>query len=719
LVAALLGHLLGVGIAVANSGFQHGGDAGTAGRQGRRLRIECKKYSDTTTLSDRELIGEIDQALARDPGLEAWILAATRDVPEQLEDTLFRKALEAGVPVIIIDWKSQGFPCLAALCSIAPNVARRLISEDAADVSDNLQARAADAVEQLRSDLNTWTLGFERLRALSQVQLGKIWTSPRSSTAALNQNAAGGATAKNIDRPKLTAGLDEWWAVEARTDSPAAVIGSDGVGKTGGVLGWLVSRVNEQPIVPAIPSSSASELRSVSEVSIKRFLAGRLYELSGGVRSVEHWKQRLERLLRRPQDEGAVLTLFFDGINQEPSAPWIALLQNLQADPFAGRIRAIVTTRVFHFNDKLGQLHGLVVQPNVLLVNGYDLTPGGEFDKRLELEGLSRTDLHPDLIELAQTPRLFDLVVRLRDRLVQPIEVTIHRLLWEYGRDILGHRAGQSFSEEDWRAWLKEVASKHRDGVREFSLKTLGETASHAGLSNSEVYARLSDIIDGHFTIPGIGGTYRLKPEVVAHALGAGLLFGLEQGEEEDFDAIEAKLNQWLDPISGLQERAEVLRAAVSILVAQGQSSQGPLGSVLVTAWLQTQNLADTHLQELRGLSNHLQSALLDAIEHSPGYGQLSARMRAADALRAIPAGPDKAFDLIVSRPRRWLSVVSRHLVPPYARSADYERHRVSRLMHRIGVDVSGPRLVLGIDLEFVDWTDAAVAEIVPSLLEG
>jgi hypothetical protein len=48
LAAGLLGRLLGISIAVAKSGFQHRGDAGTAGQQGRRLRLECKKYSDDT-----------------------------------------------------------------------------------------------------------------------------------------------------------------------------------------------------------------------------------------------------------------------------------------------------------------------------------------------------------------------------------------------------------------------------------------------------------------------------------------------------------------------------------------------------------------------------------------------------------------------------------------------------------------------------------------------
>lgn len=72
-----MGHLLRISIAVAKSGFQHGGAAGAAGQHGRRFRLECKKYGDDTSVSDRELLGEIDHALARDEAPEAWILIST------------------------------------------------------------------------------------------------------------------------------------------------------------------------------------------------------------------------------------------------------------------------------------------------------------------------------------------------------------------------------------------------------------------------------------------------------------------------------------------------------------------------------------------------------------------------------------------------------------------------------------------------------------------
>jgi len=54
---------------------------------------------------------------------------------------------------------------------------------------------------------------------------------------------------------------------------------------------------------------------------------------------MDHWQRRLERLLRRPKDEEPLLTIYFDGLNHEPSVRWIPLLKTLQADPFAGCVQ--------------------------------------------------------------------------------------------------------------------------------------------------------------------------------------------------------------------------------------------------------------------------------------------------------------------------------------------------------------------------------------------
>ncbi|WP_314957127.1 hypothetical protein [Bradyrhizobium cosmicum] len=718
LAAGLVGRLLGISIAVAKSGFQYGGDAGAVGQQDRRFRLECKKYGDDTSLSDRELLGEIDHALARDEALEAWVLIATRSVPEQLAQDLVQKGERLGIPVVVIGWKEHEPAPLAALCAFGPDLVQAEFSQDAGNHARSLQPAMGEAIASLRRNLQVWCLGFESLRSESHRKLQGIWTSHRVSNAELGQDAAGGAHSKRVRRQRVHAALDAWWRGAAVNDAPAAIVGWDGVGKTWAALDWLTDRMREQPIILTVPSSALAGLTGISESTIRRFLGERLCELTG-TRDPEHWLRRLAYLLKRPREEGPVLTVLFDGLNQEPSVPWLTLLKAVQGVAFEGRVRVIISTRRYHFEDKLSGLRGLVVAAVPVTVDVYDATSGGELDQMLAFENLTRADLHPDLLELACTPRLFRLVIRFRDRLVEAGQVTVHRLLWEYGRDTFGDRAGKSFSENEWRAWLAEVAGRYRGGIQEFSLKSLGETASRPDLSEREVYARLSDIIDGRFARPGPSGAMQLSPTVVAHALGAALLAQLDAMDGATFAAAEAEVTQWLDPIAGLDQRAEILRAALSILVERGGPFTTPIGGVLVTAWLQTQNVTDSHRRELASLAPSIPDALLDAVEQSGAHAHASARMWAINALRAIPRIEGAQLTAIVARVRAWFSIVSREVDSRPDANADFERRRAERYRGRVGIDTSGPLTVLGVTLRLVGRDDGRLQAAAPSILEG
>jgi hypothetical protein len=486
LAAALVGRMLGVTVSVARSGFQHGGDAGTAGRQDRRLRIETKRYGQTTALNERELLGEIDQALWRDPALEAWVLVTTQAVSEQIEQSLSRKGEAEGVPVLILDWKGYGLADLAALCASAPDVVESLISPSAGTVATALQCVADSAIERIRRDLEAWCLGFEAVRMAAKAQLNQIWTSPRASNALLGQNAAGGAQPRRITRASVMQGLDAWWVGLAGGDAPAVIFGLEGDGKTWATLDWLVTRSDDLPIVLTVPSSAVPSISGISEMSVRQFLAERL-SIATHVRTPEHWLCRLDRMLKRPDDEGPALVVFLDGMNQKPSVPWLELLKVLQGRVFAGRVRVLVSTRTLHFTTTMNLAHGLVVAATPQVVEPYDIEVDGELDQMLAASGLLRMDLHPDLIPLARRPRLFPLVVRFRAKLLETGDVTVHRLLWEYGRDTLGVRAGHSFSEPEWRAWLAEIAKNYRDeGARSYSWRELGESAARPDLGHSD-----------------------------------------------------------------------------------------------------------------------------------------------------------------------------------------------------------------------------------------
>ena len=709
LAAALIGRLLDVPIAVAKSGFQHGADAGPAGQQGRRFRIECKKYSDTTDLNERELLGEVDQALMRDEALEAWVLVVTRSVSEQIRQSLNQHGERLGVPVLIIDWIDHEVAPLAALCAFAPDLVEKEFSKEAGAAACTLQPISEQAIERLRRDLQSWCLGFEAIRTSSHDKLNKIWNSPRESKAAIGQNAAGGTQEKRVKRSAVHETLNAWWQGTAQDDAPTAVVGLEGVGKTWATLDWLIDSKDEQPIVLMIPSSTAATVSNVSETSVKQLLADRLYEMSrGSVRNHEHWLRRLDRLLARPADEGPVLTVFLDGLNQEPSVPWLLVMKVLQGDIFARRVRVIVSTRTHHFEEKLSGLRDLAVLAERVDVNLYDTAPGSELDQMLAFENLTQDDLHPDVIEWARKPRLFKLVVRFRDRLVEAGQITVHRLLWEYGRDAFGERAGKSFSENEWKGWLKEIAQGRRQGIEKYSERSLGEMVNRPDLNENEVYARLSDIIDGRFATRSASDDLQLAPAVIAHALGVALLNYLDQVTSPKFDDLNAELTKWLDPIAGLDEQTEILRAAVSILVEQGRATEAPVPGVLVTAWLQSQNVPDEHRQELADLAPQLPNALLDAVEHSDSHAHDSARFWAVNALSTIPRDDSAVLDMIVERACRWLSVVS----------YDGDR-RSNRLKRLIGIDTPGSITVVGVDLKLVDQSSGLLKAVVPLIAEG
>jgi hypothetical protein len=325
----------------------------------------------------------------------------------------------------------------------------------------------------------------------------------------------------------------------------------------------------------------------------------------------------------------------------------------------------------------------------------FDKEPEGELDRMLKFEGLRQTDLHDDVIEWACIPRLFKIVVRFREKLVGSGQITVHRILWEYGRDFFGERNQRSFSSNEWEDWLKEIAAGFLREVPPDSLATLSETVGRRDLDPDHVYVRLSDIIDGQFATRNELGDYELNPTIIAHALGVALLTHFRRATSLSFETLQVELTEWLDPIAGFDERADILRAAVSILVAQERATEPPVPGVLVTAWLQSQNLPEKHLQELADLAPNLLDALLDAVEHSGRHYHDAARLRAVDALRAISREDSAALTKIIARARRWLSEIP-------SDDAEPEEHTV-----------------LGVELVSSNRHSGLLKAAVPSVIEG
>ena len=720
LAARALGSLLDVPVRVARSGDQRGGDGGTSGIGGRELVFEARRYSDKTRFDERGILGEIEQAIDRKPDLEAWILVTTSEVPEQIEQAMTRAGLKNGIGAIIFDWKDQPLPKLAVLTASCPECFEAEIDQDHEHILEQIRAISdyAPTLESIKSELENWSIGYEAVRKASHTWVEEIWKSSRKATARFRQDVAGGeADAHHVRRPDLIDRLDAWLEASA-VGEIGALIGPEGVGKTWLAIDWLQSRLVRLPIIVVAPSSAIGN-GIASRTDLIRFIARYLHDISG-VRNESFWERRVRRLLERPTAEGPAFIIFFDGLNQVASFDWLGVFKQLQDNLFYQRTLTLISVRTSFFEElleRLDSLRSLLTQPRRIAIGNYDQNPGGAFDQKLALTGLSRDDLPDELVKHAVVPRLFDLVIQLKDSLGHVSAVTVNRLLWAYGASTIATSTDGAFSEDGWRRFIIELAQEHRDANRNSTVQRITDLSEDATLTPDRIYQRVSGVIDGIFTELSGEGELRFQEDFVHHALGLALVKRMEQPESDE-DATTV-LEQFLDPIAGYDARAETLRAAVNIALLRSTPQQPKWLSTLCTFWIHTQNLSDSHLEELAVLAPALVTPLLDVIEASYGHALTTPRHIAINALARVDKSDGSVAREVAERGEQWHRFISLEKRGADLGENSLYAYRCKRLRERISLTEPGQVTVTGRVFEIVDYRDNDLIITASQLLQG
>lgn len=389
--------MLNVPVRVARSGDQRGGDGSALGIGGRDLVFEARRYSQGTRLDERVIRGEIEQAIEKNPDLETWILVTTKDVPEQIAHAMMQAGLKNGIGAIIIDWKYQPLPKLAVLAASCPGCFQAEIDHGHELVLEQIRAMSdyGPTLESIKSELNSWSIGYHAVRDASHAYVREIWESRQKASARFGQNVAGGAKeSRHVHRFNLINSMDLWFKA-ATGKEVGALVGPDGMGKTWAAINWLQSRLDQLPIIVLVPSSAIGN-GIASRTDLIQFIARYLHDTSG-VRNEPFWEQRVRRLLARPPEEGPAFFLFFDGLNQRSSVDWLRIFHQLEDDPFYKRTLTLISSRTSFYEERLNELRALVANPVRIDTGKYDLEPGGAFDQKLELAGLSREELSDEL----------------------------------------------------------------------------------------------------------------------------------------------------------------------------------------------------------------------------------------------------------------------------------------------------------------------------------
>lgn len=732
LAADLFCRLLGdIGVSVSKPGSQFGGDAGTAGLRRRHLRLECKRYKESTPLSPRSLAGEVMEAALKDPQLEAWVLASTKHVSETERNIARDGGAKLGVPVVVIDWADPpvgvGINAMAALCAKWPAIVEKQISKAAGDAARALAAHAGATAENLAKDLEAWNIGFNDLRGRSHVHLQKVWTDSAQSLATLNQDAAGGRPGVHlIERKSVLQALLAWWLAPPDPRSPAVLVGQEGAGKTWVSLDWLNRIVASLPIVVPVPASTFLNHQDFSEAGVRELLAQSLRWLAGSHQGTEFWRARVDRILQRPVAEGVAVLLLVDGINQRPTVGWEALGQALQADSLAGKVRILFTTRRHFFDTNMRQFASLKFTPTQVHVGGYSQE---ELEQLLRLNGIDKADIPPSLLNLASTPRLFPLIVRLKNSDALRADATVLRLLFEYGKDVHQVRSSSALTDEAWVSWLGSRALEYRDrlvktgsGASVLTIKDVTSSLADPSVSPEDVARRLSDVVDGDlFQVQGsLTGTKKLslKEQPTVLGLGIALLDSLE-GAENTLEGVQAHALKWLEPVGAIDLSADVLRAALAILSAVGANDGAALTDGLLLLWLNAQNPSPNIERDALAFGESFPRSMLTVIEHSVSGSRSAAFHYAVQSIRRLPRARTDDWDRITQRMLEWTSWV---MLPSQAHLNDpnhYAARHQQQLLTRIGVSTPGRVLVYGESLK-LDYSHAGdPSASIPAILEG
>lgn len=717
LVGRLLGKVLEVPFRFARPGEQPGSDGGTRGPGQRAIKYEARRYKETTRLDERGIRGEIEQAVEDNPDLEAWVLATTKKVSEQTHTVIANKGTREGVAVVVIDWSPQPLPRLAALCAYDPDGFEAEFGSGHRNLLAGVAAMEGyeETLKGVRRDLESWSIGYELVRRASHARLDEIWRSRTAARTHFGQDVAGGsADVRHVRRAVVVESLDAWQGGKA-VDCPALVVGQEGMGKTWSVLDWLQARCDELPIIVLVPSSA---VKSSDPSDVSELIGRYLQDLDHGIeRRESYWRHRVRRILARPEQAGPAFLVYFDGLNQLRSYDWLALLRGVFAESAGGRARMIVCARTSFADDQLGGIADEWVPPTRVEVGRYDLGEGGEFDQKLALAGIARSELSEELIQLASVPRLFDLVVELKAELGGMEGVTKDRLLWKYGASAVTAATGRAFTEQEWRAFVLELAEEYLHGADVLKAQRISELSNDATLAPDEVYRRVSLVKDGVFASLGSEGEVAFESGFVHYALGLALT---KQMEAAPGVAEAEALAGFLEPIAGLDERVEIVRAAVSIALCRGGRCGAVIGALCV-AWVQSQEFPPAHEEELRGLAPELVEGLLDAVEASGGYGLSGPRYRAINALDTVDKENGSVVQAIAERAARWCRFLSRERWG--SRDEDRRNYRFEgrqkRLSKWIGrVDV-GKVVLAGHEFEVVDARTRDLIVAAAQLLQG
>ncbi|MGR8935401.1 MAG: hypothetical protein ACU837_13570 [Gammaproteobacteria bacterium] len=588
LVGRLLQQLTGLDFYLARSGPQHGRDGKATRAGGGSVLFECKNYLDSTKLDDRELMAELSQAIIDVPDVDLWILATTREIPDQLLTNLQKQTNKDHLDILPLDCRDDSSGPLDQLCARFPDTVMKVLEN--AGLSSSEQAEARTVMDEIASTPG-FKLRLKKLRErLDQPALGwplwrkhthKRWLETvrdeATSRALFGQplNVLNDA----VIRTKAIAELDKWWQAWPQKQRLFAMLGDEGDGKSWAVAQWLSQRIqvstNDFPPVIFIPSRIESANKKLDAL-----IAAEMQEYFGD----SHWYKRLLRWRESGNARHGLPLVFvvLDGINERHRHEfWRKLMESRSSPEWCNHIALICTARSGYWNEHFRNLEHLGSSAYVLPAFDDD-----ELTEALNKRQCSIAEYPAEMRVLLRKPRYLDLTLKHQDKLIECGDFTIARLFYEDWRDRC-NRKGMPLSETGFNDLLRELAIRqHEENKTIFSSQDLAEAlALHEAKQIIICELATSGVLNKS------GFRWLVEEERLALGLGLLLVDRLVDAERKNEPLSEA-IASWIEPHTGMDIQARILEQASLHSLESVNGISAAISTELLYAWLQSQNLS-------------------------------------------------------------------------------------------------------------------------------
>lgn len=599
---------------LASSGSQSGRD-GRSAAGALEIVFEAKRY-DKAKLESRALIGEFGEAIQSRPDLDLYVLAATCPIGDKQEAAFSEVLNNHGVDLLLLDWGEEDlYPLPVFLARVQdeilawfrPQVDNATFEQLTGDLASiGAHPRFSEVTDWIHKTLSSESLGEDSLRFKLRHRLLKIF-----SDRALARRTLGQFLCPNYDSSRTCARIApqmeivKWWA-ESDQFKYLAILGQEGVGKSWTLPQWWISlRDDEAPILIIIPSWRLRGSEIIDGLTLIAEAISHLLAETACPIDVRGWKKRLARWSERERSSSNWI-LLLDGLNETPRTRWADMIEMIQ--PIAGGLglKLAVSSRTEFWMQEVCH-RTFTYSASILQIGDYD---DFELNDVLTRRGINPDDISPQLRKVICNPRMLDIADALLGQSTTR-EITRDRLLFEYWKARLKERGNLiAHTNADIDALLARHAEVLKDQEGKFLIDGWLEFSGRSKrMPGPEVTDDLTEIVDGPF-FQASGDYYLPRLHVVPYIMGLLLCRQLREDQSKEPGAL---LDDFIDPIHGLDEASEIIASAVAISLLSNYPSE--IATLLLERWLGLQNVGDSDFSNFSAYTPEYLSLYLDLLE--------------------------------------------------------------------------------------------------------